>query len=539
MRNLFTTLFIFVWGTVAQAQQTQIITPVKKARQLPATIEFPQKRFIPLWNFGTVPRPGTTGMYPTEVKLYLYNKSTQLFTDSVRVFGDTFQTDTFVVSSPILSCYANGIMYFLSGGRYFGNTGPAGGHLFYTAIDTNLNVLVPQRQLVNSAISTNYFKWLTDLRFHQDKLYALYNTGFGPYDTLRTSRAIVFELGGQVLKDTVTGIMPNINTATYTHYATQIIKEAGQPDSLYIAGNNLTGPHAPFGIYRTDTSLRTKRNYETVLPSFLITNTYRGSLGTACFSDIRNGVLFSAGTLKNSSATGCANQTITAIHKHLKANEYAVSHSVFLPNSSCSNNSFKDYSFKKLFYSEADQALYFAASNRDKEIIGGNACDTTQNELQVICVDTNLNIKWQRFVVPKAGKCAKIMQVIQPARGSGITIVGEYLDVDTFVEAAYGGFILYLDSAGTLDIGNTPNFTIRDRFTVYPNPAKGGFWVEDIAGIPAKAFLYDLAGRQVAVYTLKGRKNRLEVPAGSTGMLLLRVVPQWGEGWSQMVQVAE
>ena len=270
-------------------------------------------------------------------------------------------------------------------------------------------------------------------------------------------------------------------------------------------------------------------------------NAYKGFPSGIGYSDIKNGLLFSGGNFAVTSltATGCYNWAITALHRHSKANNYVANRTLFIPNSNCTNYSSEGGSSKKLFYSEVDQFVYYASTNHDAP--GAlNLCDTIQNDIQIVCVDTNLNLRWKKFISPKKDRCIRIAQVLQPVGGSGLTITGYYLDAQTPSDKTLqGGFIIHVDSTGVLDVGSQPNFTIRDRFTVYPNPAKNGFWLEDATGIPSKAFVYDLAGQPIASYTLTGRKNWLELPTGKAGMFLLRVIPEWGEGYSQMVQIAE
>ena len=218
---------------------------------LSATVELPSYRFIPLRNTGSIPRAGTTAIFPQEIVLYKYNRITSLFTDSVRILGDTIQTDSILTPSPIVSCYENGRIYFLASKTFLG--GPvAEEHLIYTVVDTNLNVVIPQRRIISSKLPT-LFRQLFDLRFHNDRLYLSYTHTYqnGAFSISRIlARILEIEPSGQVRKDTVAGIMPDTLSKAnqYSQYATQILKDADQPTDFFVAGIGLSGNQDGFGM---------------------------------------------------------------------------------------------------------------------------------------------------------------------------------------------------------------------------------------------------------------------------------------------------
>ena len=490
--------------------------------------------FIPARLFGTKSRAsGSSTIRASALLLYKYNKATATFTDSLVIAGDTAQVDSIYGGRPV-SCYHNGQLYFLSNRYFFYPNGTNDEALHLTVVDTNLNVILTNKKLTGPQMPTS-FKGLTSMAYHQGRLLAsYYHIVYGSPNRL-ISRGISLRTDGTLVVDSLLRSIPD---TVVKRLATLVVKEIENDTVLYIGGNGLGNCRTC--LYKTDTLLRVKQDYGELNPPSGSSGEDFKALETS-FSDIVGGTLFTAGEYVptfNPCGSSVTNIQFTFVSKHKKADGFRASKSISIENSSCTNNSKNYQIFKKVLYSKTDNVVYYVNFNHGN--VNNNYCDTIQNEIQIVCVDTNLNLKWRKLIAPKAGTCAQTTQAFLPEKGSGLTIVGNYFDnaMPQNLDLA-GIFMLQVDSAGLLSTGNTPNFTIRDRFTVYPNPATSTLWVEDIAGIPAKAFLYDLVGRQMAAYTLTGRKNRLELPVGIPGMYLLRIVPQYGEGWSQMVQVRE
>ena len=537
MKKWYAFLLLLFVASTTFGQQSVMLFPRLGPRSLynSGYIETATTIFIPAQLFGTKTRSaGSNTLRASALLLYKYNKATATFTDSMLIAGDTSQVDNLYGGRP-LSCYHSGKIYFLSNRYFFYANGTNDESLHLTVLDTNLNVLLTDKKVTAPQMPTT-FKGLNALAYHQDKLIASYYHIVSGSPNRLVSRGLSIRTDGTLLTDTMLRTVPNI--ATF-RLATLVVKELENDTTLYIAGNQLGSGRT--GLYETDTLLRVQQDYGDLNPPSSLPGSEDYNASETSFSDIVGGTLFTAGEYVpafSPCGSSVTNVQFTFISKHKKADGFKASKSISIDNVSCTNSSRNFQIFKKVLYSKTDNAVYYVNFNHSLQ--NSNYCDTIQNEIQIVCVDTNLNLKWRKLISPKAGTCAQTSQAILSEKGSGLTIIGNYFDNNIPQDPNTAGtFILHVDSAGALSTGNTPNFAIRDRFSIYPNPATGTIWVEDIAGIPAKAALYDLVGRQVAVYTLTGRKNRLELPAGKPGMYMLHIVPQWGEGWSQMVQVRE
>jgi hypothetical protein len=66
-------------------------------------------------------------------------------------------------------------------------------------------------------------------------------------------------------------------------------------------------------------------------------------------------------------------------------------------------------------------------------------------------------------------------------------------------------------------------------FHLFPNPAKGKFYITNVFNLKTTLVMYDLVGNQVARQELTGNKNTIDAGTLAPGVYLIRL---YGSGWS-------
>jgi len=185
-------------------------------------------------------------------------------------------------------------------------------------------------------------------------------------------------------------------------------------------------------------------------------------------------------------------------------------------------------SYETVVYNTVDGNLYYA-NNTHSEFMG-NYCPYgpgVKNYVQVICSDTNLNLRWTRYIHSDSSACASVDHVVAGNGRSGVVVCGANYHLP------YNGqtdqFAYYIDSSGALNVPNTSSTFIRDRFRVYPNPASSKLFADDVFDNLKQATVYAMDGRVVINQNLAAGKNEMNIAGLPPGLYLIRLMSRDNE----------
>ena len=146
------------------------------------------------------------------------------------------------------------------------------------------------------------------------------------------------------------------------------------------------------------------------------------------------------------------------------------------------------------------------------------------NYVQVIAMDTNLNTRWRKFIYPGANMCAQITYMTACNNRSGVLVGGTLKDLHLpSLPIAQPNFLYRVDSSiSTNGVSNPNGLIIRDRFAVYPNPAKDHIIVDDFLGKLAEVSITNMQGQVIYHNTASGNKQQVSVAQYPAGLYMVR-----------------
>ena len=100
-------------------------------------------------------------------------------------------------------------------------------------------------------------------------------------------------------------------------------------------------------------------------------------------------------------------------------------------------------------------------------------CYFDDNYLQVMCLDTNLNLKWKKYIKVGNNMCARVTYLTSCDKRPGVLIAGSsFNSTDPQNSNLNIDFIYRLDSNIVANVNPNALTGITDRIIVLPNPAK-------------------------------------------------------------------
>jgi hypothetical protein len=121
-------------------------------------------------------------------------------------------------------------------------------------------------------------------------------------------------------------------------------------------------------------------------------------------------------------------------------------------------------------------------------------CFGPDNLVEVLCLDTNLVLKWKKYIKVAPTVCSYIGYVEVCHNAPGIIVSGSSYDMnDPQNSSLYVPFIYRLDSATVAGVADNAETEAIDRVNVYPNPANDIIQFSERVNIK----LLDLSGKEV------------------------------------------
>ncbi|MEO6833648.1 MAG: T9SS type A sorting domain-containing protein [Chitinophagaceae bacterium] len=446
------------------------------------------------------------GDRPKEIIVQKCNIATHQIVSSLHLIGDTVQTDSVISGFEQLSCSLGDKIFYLFN-EYFPddtveNPHPVNGIVF-ASIDTNLNIVVaPMRIKSQYSPQMGRFDGCAIQSFTPigNRLVVGYVSGDSAFKIVSNaselSRYLILDQNGIILKDSVAGTVPAIatNTAVY-HQLAEIIPYTDGKLLLTGRGIHNYGMSSKSGFALVDSNMHVLDTFAFKFDDYLSAN-YIGY-----YPQFPNSVVLPSRTIILGrdfyTVNSAGNQTgiYVALAKLSIANRYNADTIAVFSGLATVNLQNSTPSLLNLGYNKIDKSLYYAFTDGRVSPAYAAPCNDTLNHVCIISVDTNLHLKWQKYVSPANHSCSYVSRIAVSDARTGIDVIGYYTDAtnsnDTNLQ---GSFIYHMDSTGTLDVIDQNKFTIRDRFRVFPNPTSDIVSVDDVLQSIESIDVYNMQG---------------------------------------------
>lgn len=480
--------------------------------------------------------------HPHQFRLNKADKHSNTVTDIAVAMGDTTQVDSLILCSPYYHPYClmkkspDGFIY-LYYQKHIKEDFSLPSYqqwkigIYCTVFDTLMHRIVSDRRLVLAdGHSQMYQPDPTTLCFTGNNVilgYNLFDTAWHGNRTL--AQYLKLDKQINILKQDTLGDKPAA-ALPGQHYVTNLCATSNK---IAVWGQGLlpVGPSTPWPLDHSITVLDT---------ALSLVDTFRAGSWNGMnnifsyWERFTNSILLPSGTLVQGHCAhtdpqvnygGTLQSAITrrSLNHPFQIDKYLL---VAGKDSLDLNHGAPDPTFETIVYNVFDGNLYYA--NNTHSDFNGDYCPSgPDNYVQIICADTNLNLKWTRFIHSDSSACAIVNHVVPGDGRSGIVVCGTNYFIpnnDLITPFAY-----YIDSAGALSVPNTPHAFIRDRFSVYPNPAISKLFADDVFDKLKDAVIYGMDGRAVMHQSLTSGKNEVNIVALPPGLYLIRLMSRDNE----------
>jgi hypothetical protein len=473
------------------------------------------------------------GQNPIVFTLYKTDKNAHIVLLSKTVFGDSYQADSVIGFTMRFLVKDDKIHLFYTKSYLVDSTllpvyKRFSYALCYQQLDTNFTTLIPEKKIVtttgNDRLMLGNVSCAIDLNGNV-AVCCMYNDTSSMSGLPYLSKYHILNSSGQVIKQDSAGIVTGAatNVVEMVHYGASQVIVSGQ-----VLFPNSSSP-AMGCFYTADMMLN-------LVDTFVVkgASVYKAPDVDGAFARWPNIVSLSGGNLvfgAQYSHTG-PSSNIPATHSVLTKQRQATR---FLPDSLVVIPGYNSgdvldnpgHGLHNLTYNANDNLLYYATNTN---MISGfpTHCAGPDDYVQVACADTNMKIKWRKFIYSGTNTCALITYMQQADKRSGCLVAVERTPTNQpFNPLLVTDHVYYFDSTGTLGIKETQNETVRDRIKLYPNPASDYLVVDDIFSKIETVQLLDMNGRVVkeSSATNAGSKTRkLDISSLPSAVYIARVV---------------
>lgn len=445
------------------------------------------------------------GGYPFEFTINKSDKNNHILLGSKVVMGDTVQADSAVNFSDVNLLVKNDkIHLFYKKGFILDTTRLpvykrfATG-LYYQQLDTNLNIIIPERKIKSTNGDDDRFLLAniqTVLDINDNVMVGNFYADTTDYFSIANciSQYIILNSAGVIIKEDSFGILPPVIPPHYTQRVVEVVHYGA--DKLLVS-EQLFHPTVRLGFYIADTMLNIIDTFYQKPTRFFKPPDTDGFLNrSANMVAISDHSFILGGQYRH--GFGSWQATHTVLMKQRLSTRFKTDLFTVIPgydNNDLLNQS--SPSIHSLAYNAFDNLLYYALSTHSNEYLLG--CEGPDNYIQVVCADTNLQVKWRKFIYAGVNTCAIVGYVTKADQRGGCLVAGErYSSTQPGNTALYADFVYYIDSTGNLSVPEENGVEVRDRVALYPNPADSYIVVHDLFDKIDRIRIIDMNGRVVA-----------------------------------------
>lgn len=527
MKNLLTLLFVFLFCSFLKAQTNlynQLSIPAT-FYPMPGVQEYKGNYYAVSFNvkdstfYANYPY-----LYPLKYSIHKFSISSHALLASTVISGDTLQADsTLQFMQPLIEVKGDRVhLTYLKRILHDTTSQPSYKQfwwaLYYQQLDTNLNVIVPETRIELADNSTQLSGiYLQNLNVSANKVTIAYYQSDTNILSSSVSRYIQLDFAGNLIRKDTLGI-PMLAVSNPHHQVAEINNYPG--NKYLISGQSLYSvPNAVNGMfYLADSAMNMLDTF--ALKPFMF---YNAPDVGGYFSRFPNLLALPSGSIIGGGEyrSEPSGQNHTALVKCTAASRFSIDKFITFKNIDQSDEGHTSSpSIHNLTYNPDDNLIYYADVTHTTSF----GCLTNENYVEVLCLDTNLNIKWQKYILAKANSCSWVGYVEGCSERPGVLISGgSYDSPPTTFLATYHPFIFHLDSAIVAGISNTPSAAIRDRVQVFPNPAHGYIMIDDILHEKGEVRIYDMQGSLKYRNSYGGSKQSVSLSEYPAGVYFIRV----------------
>lgn len=222
------------------------------------------------------------------------------------------------------------------------------------------------------------------------------------------------------------------------------------------------------------------------------------------------------------------------ITKHTKASRYAIDKYVTFGPVNSTDSAHGTFRVPSdAVYNPYDNNLYFA----DVTHFGAYGIYSSAAKdafVEVISLDTNLNVRWRKFI--KLPESSHFLTINTVPDGRGGVIVGGYSNIGEAMNDFNLDFsrmwVYYVDDntpSADPALAISPIAVHGNGFSFYPNPAKDLIHITSEKSSLKSIVIYDISGKALLTKSLNKQKETIDISTFSKGMYLLKCEDKDGE----------
>ncbi|KAA5533658.1 T9SS type A sorting domain-containing protein [Taibaiella lutea] len=463
------------------------------------------------------PYNSTLHGWASQYFLNKYDKNTLQRLDQKYLYGDTLNSDSITFATYIGLKDKQFYLFYTSQAQHGNTVSPY--YYFYQRIDIHFNTLVPVKRIEDSAkidfVFSDCLKPMDNGNFFVGYR-QIYNPALFPW----RNHLILDSMGNTISNARVseTALMRGF-TPLGNH-------------TYLVSGNYAAGSgSAPgsFGWCLVNDSMQTLDTFNDKYGAVQdpVALSYFFNPGT---------IVLPGGSLISASATRFAPGSLgdesnyPLIRKHTAATRYGIDKFVVsgpLDNTDTAHESI--WMPVSVAYNPYDHTIYYASTTHHL-FFASCAANSDKGYLEVISLDTNLNIKWKKYFKTHSS-CSTVNGINSPYERSGIILTG----YDFFLEdnRPLYDWTYYINDAtisDTLPLAVTePESAATNNFKVYPNPANDIIQISVENTALKSVTVYDMTGRILFTKSLSKQEESIDIHSFGKGIYLLKCEDKNGQ----------
>ncbi len=525
---IFIALILFAFKDIS-AQQQSILDSLHQRWITPTII---REYGNSLYFFTMKQNYGVTTFYhnPTQFTLHKASKENFQYINSVNIIGDTVQADSTTHFLDISLCIEGSRIYvFYSKTTIVDSLSPVNYRryllgLYYTQLDTALNIIVPEKRIFLTDGSQKFIgitsiscvanNGISIVCFSQSD-----STAALGYDGSMSSFIKLDPLGSVLQQDTLYKPFVYTNSSSLQHMVTEILPFPG--NKFFVAGYGICN-FEKYAAYIGDINLNVSDTFYVKPEFFFDPPDVTGYLRNRMSVILPSGNIIQGGLYYHYGNTSAGLNGVFA--KFSYTNRFTLSKYTVVP---AKDNSYLIHGLvppqQAISYNKTDGNIYSACYTHAGQF--GINCAGNDNYVQVTCADTNLNIKWIKYIYSGANTCAEVCNTIPCDNRSGVLVAGVHYDIQAPVDTnslKNNSFLYRLDSSGNLSVPKSTAIA-RDRIEIYPNPATTSLQLDDIFNQLTKIEVFDLRGIKLLSQKLEQGHNTVSLAVIPSGLYLVKI----------------
>jgi hypothetical protein len=478
------------------------------------------------------PKIGYSHIKPTQVYMHKVNKYSNALTTTCIAMGDTMQADSIVDAQYCFFAVNDGRIHIAFRKIFVKDTNTFEGvqhSLCYLQLDTNLNIVVPDTRLLYSdqtgriysvqpaGIATGQSK--TTIVYTQADTAQNYNGWMTSYKQLNFS--------GNIIQEGIVGRIDTSGGKTREHFVFNFQSISG--NKYIIGGKGIQWKN----IYTYFIADENMHMVDSGALDLFLNNVPPGedasSYRPAEIVVLENSPNIIVGSVLHRYITLDSSVYHTGLAKYNNKVPFPVIDKAIVIKERDAIDLFHFNGYNTwdrdlhMAYNTKEHLAYYANSAYTNYASG--ECYYGYNYLQIVCADTNLNLKWRKFIFSGVDSCMWVRTVTACDERTGIVVVGRSNGISNMVDTSLQvDFAYRIDSDGYVSVNDVERQIARNRIEIYPNPATDKVTIDDVFDGNGIYYLYNTEGRLIKTAAYNRYNKTIHLDDYTPGLYLLRII---------------